>query len=348
MDNLYKIKDVEIFAEGKWNSKTFTGEDLKDIKTAFESNPAFKPPLKIGHEDEQKLLQKEGNPAIGVIDNLKIVGKKLVADLIDIPEKIYKLIKNKSYRKVSCEIYNNIEIDGTKYPKLLGAVALLGDQMPGVTSLNDILALYAIEKKAVGFSTHNDRDNITIDMNSNDEVEIVTDEKNTDDVLKFKLEQSEKVNSDLSAQLTEMKNQFDAFKNQFESLKTEKQTLDAKLLEVQNAEKAAKLDAFVTSLKAENLISPSIETHVKALFDTTADKFAIGDKTDCSKEDVLRHVLKVAKENAKVNFANQTAAADENVNSAEATHEAIEKFAKENNLSYRDAYSQLVKQRGNK
>ena len=74
---------------------------------------------------------------------MRKVGSKLVADFVDIPREIYQLIQNKAYRKVSCEIYNDIQIGEKKHRKFLGAVALLGSEMPAVRSLKDILSQYS-------------------------------------------------------------------------------------------------------------------------------------------------------------------------------------------------------------
>src|SRR3990167_797091 len=102
----------------------------------------FKPPLKLGHAEDQKMLQKDGLPAAGWVSALYRVGEKLLADFIDIPEKIWKLIENKAYKNVSSEIFWNIEIDGTLYRRMLAGVALLGADMPAVTNLAGIQALY--------------------------------------------------------------------------------------------------------------------------------------------------------------------------------------------------------------
>ena len=137
------IKGVEIFAEGTWNDFEITSDILKDIVSGFESTKSFiKPVLKLGHNKEQDLLKNDGLPAAGWVSNVYIQGKKLLGDFVDIPEKIYELIKKKAYRKVSIELCSGYSFDDKTYPYLLTAVALLGSDLPAVKTISDILGMY--------------------------------------------------------------------------------------------------------------------------------------------------------------------------------------------------------------
>ena len=55
------------------------------------------------------------------------------------------MIDLKAYRSVSSEIFHNIEINGERFTKMLSAVALLGQDTPGVMNLDDILSMYGFE-----------------------------------------------------------------------------------------------------------------------------------------------------------------------------------------------------------
>jgi hypothetical protein len=144
------LKGVEIFATGKWNGKVFKDGDLQAIVDSFkELGGRLKPYLKLGHDDNQKLLQKDGLPAAGWITNLKKVGSKLMADIKDVPKVVAELIKKGAYKRISSEIYMNYlarpEETGAnekRYPMALKAVALLGGDTPAVTNLADVIALY--------------------------------------------------------------------------------------------------------------------------------------------------------------------------------------------------------------
>ena len=81
-------------------------------------------------------------PALGWVTNLRRMGKQLVADFRDVPRAIYDLIKRKAYNRVSAEVYWDYEDAGRKLPRVLKAVALLGAEIPAVTSLAALESLY--------------------------------------------------------------------------------------------------------------------------------------------------------------------------------------------------------------
>ena len=139
----FNIPGVEIFSVGTWNGDEYSIEDLQGMVQAFEKHKTtVRPFLKLGHDEDQTLLQKDGYPAAGWIDRLYIAGEKLVADFSSIPKTIYQLITNKAYRNVSSEIYCNVNIGEESHKYMLGAVALLGADTPGVMNLSDILGMY--------------------------------------------------------------------------------------------------------------------------------------------------------------------------------------------------------------
>lgn len=121
----YKIENVELFATGTWNGDAYTEQDLDAMVTAFDK-VGYNPPLKPGHSDEP------GTPALGWVANLKRVGDKLVGDLIDMPKKVYDVIKDRLFDTVSAEIYWDLERNGKTFKRALKAVALLGAEIPAV------------------------------------------------------------------------------------------------------------------------------------------------------------------------------------------------------------------------
>lgn len=144
-----RIDGWEIFAAGSWAGSggvsSWTEKDLDDLVLAFEETAKeMKPYLKLGHAGKQQLLQEDGFPSAGWITSLKRVKDRLVATVEGIPGKIYDLIMNRAYGRVSSEIYKNAELNGKKYPSLLKAVALLGADTPAVGTLQDFIDLYAM------------------------------------------------------------------------------------------------------------------------------------------------------------------------------------------------------------
>ncbi|MEK7112899.1 MAG: phage protease [Patescibacteria group bacterium] len=138
------LEEEEIFETGTWNGDKYTKSDLEQMVENFEAlKSEVKPPVKLGHNEKQKLLEEDGLPAAGWITKLKVKGDKLVATLSDVPRKIYELIKNRAYKRKSAEIYPSFKAsDGKIYRPVLRAVAILGQDIPAVTTIGDIHALY--------------------------------------------------------------------------------------------------------------------------------------------------------------------------------------------------------------
>lgn len=155
------IPDVEILSVGTWHGTgcppagcQFTEDDLDEIVATYDATKGvLSPPLKLGHDDNQKLLQADGYPAAGWLANIRRDGKKLLADLMKVPAKIADLIDVGAYRNRSVELDANYEIAGTKYAVALTGMALLGADLPAVENLADITALYERQKLSLPNST---------------------------------------------------------------------------------------------------------------------------------------------------------------------------------------------------
>lgn len=132
----------EIFAVGKWNGYEFTLSDLESIVFNFkklrEIAPEFKVPLKFGHNNEQSMT--DGYPAIGWVEDIYVKNNKLIGVFGDVPSIVLKAMEKKLYRKVSVELDFDVEYKGQSYKYVLTAVALLGADLPAVSTLADLNA----------------------------------------------------------------------------------------------------------------------------------------------------------------------------------------------------------------
>lgn len=149
------INRLEIFGAGTWRpasggTVTVTEGDLDemvDAFTALQDTNIVKPHLKLGHTDAQKWFgQKVGVPTLGWINRVWREGKKLLADIGDVPDALLDLIRQGRYHNVSAEVFapGQIEHQGRKFGHVLSAVAILGTEMPAVKDLAGLAAaLYA-------------------------------------------------------------------------------------------------------------------------------------------------------------------------------------------------------------
>lgn len=138
--------EAEIFSVGEWNGEHFTRRDLEEIASNFHKlKDNLRPPLKFGHDENQTLLgQRDGDPALGWVEALRVRGERLVATFAGVPGVVAEAIDKGLYRRVSAELYFNLRRKGKKLGKALKAVALLGADLPAVTNLRDLQAYLAI------------------------------------------------------------------------------------------------------------------------------------------------------------------------------------------------------------
>lgn len=339
----HNISGVEVFSVGTWNGQTFTEQDLDKMVESFKTtSDTVRPFLKLGHDDEQKLLQKEGLPAAGWVGNLYRKGGKLIADFVDIPKKIYELIEKKAYRKVSIELFKNVEILDKKFDFLISGVALLGAETPGVLNLNDILAQFKI-------SGYDSRYTFTHEREA-----FVVSPKNPDGGIDMELKEALAQIGKLEEQLKQATAEKDKFTKETVEAKAAREKLEGELNDLKekftkNAAdlKKAEIEKQVFSLEKDGLISPAMKPLVEQLLDADAQKFSIkkdNKDKEATRFEVLKEVFSLAKAAADVNVDAKTADGEGKKGSTtfEKIDAEIEKYSKENNCTYSEAYSAVA------
>lgn len=137
-----ELNGVEIFATGVHRNKKFTADEIDEIVANF---PKFKaivqPPMVLGHDENQEILQNSGLPALGWAQKIYRDGEKLRGDFSDVPDVVKLAIQKKRYKRISAEIYPNFEEGGKGHGLMLRRVGLLGADIPEVKNLADVVAL---------------------------------------------------------------------------------------------------------------------------------------------------------------------------------------------------------------
>ena len=140
-------RDVEIFAVGVWNGMDFTREDLMVIANSFHQlGDNHDVPLKLGHNEEQPFT--DGQPALGWVSDVWVIGDKLMAHFVNIPEIVHNAMEAELYKHVSIELDMGVEHKGEFFPLVLSGVALLGSDIPAVNTLEDLNELMGRPVKA--------------------------------------------------------------------------------------------------------------------------------------------------------------------------------------------------------
>jgi hypothetical protein len=184
--DLVDIKDVEIVQTGiEYNlasgPKTFTTDDLKDAVESQNDAAIKAPRLKLGHTASIGLLA-DGQPAIGTVGNMRLEkdGHLVLGDYLGVPEWLAKVLPS-AYPARSIEGITGVSTNtGHKWSLVITDLALLGVVWPGVSTLDDIQALYSVDGP----------DNVQV-LTTKEEVEgiAIRAQVNNDDILRQYREQ---------------------------------------------------------------------------------------------------------------------------------------------------------------
>ncbi|MDV8024000.1 hypothetical protein [Rhodococcus sp. IEGM 1330] len=144
------IPGVELVKVGRWEISTgtwnVTPRLLRAARDAHASAAVPRPIVKLGHVDDRF----DGEPALGQVANIRLAdgGRTLVGDLVGVPAWLSDVAAS-AYPRRSVEAVHDVEMpDGTKYPLVLTAVALLGVTRPGISTLADIGELFGVAASA--------------------------------------------------------------------------------------------------------------------------------------------------------------------------------------------------------
>jgi hypothetical protein len=342
----YKINRVEIFSAGRWNEDDYEVKDLHSIRDAFNSLRAgFIPYLKLGHDNDQSLAMSSGLPSVGWVEELYVEGDKLLADLNYIPEKVYKLIHSKAYRKVSCEIYWNLEIDGKTYPRVLGGIAFLGAENPGVANLDDILGNYSFAvpgnlKSFASFEKESSFKTYNFNYNPNWGDKMPEDQQKE---LEAKLDEARKDFAKSEDEKKKLLQEKESRDKDFEELRTFKLQAEEREAKARQEAVEAKKSQFITELESKKLVTPAMKPLVSELMGDKKE-YTIEKKT-YTKEALVEEILKLAVEASKVNFDEKTRADYEKKSEVDKDEEKIQKYMDDHKCSYVQAYKAVMKEK---
>ncbi len=181
------MKFFEVFKAGTYPQGKFTKKEIAEIAKNYD--PKFcEAPITIDHQ--------QSGPAYGWVDTVKADGDKLKVAFKDIPSEFEKDVNEGKYKKVSVELYKNLEGKGA----YLKAVSFLGAATPQIKGLEPIKFMEA----------------------ESDIYEFESDSKLEDEPEKF----SEQDIEDLKNQVISLENQLAKFKEGNKKLETIKSLKD--------------------------------------------------------------------------------------------------------------------------
>lgn len=359
------IDGVEIFAVGKWNGDSYSGEDLDGLVEAYnQTKGKFSPFLKLSHDDSQALAKKSGLavaelPALGVIEGVRRVGNKLFADFKRVPKKLAALMQAGAYRTRSAEIWKNMDFDGSKFKYMLKAVGLLGAEAPavsGLNSLDDIIALYSAEK-AGAYQTNAEVAVYDYDPTALTEAEQMEELKKqmAEMEKKFSEESAEakKKITDLEAGKVESDKKFSEVEAKVKTLETErdeqKVRADKAELEVKkhsDEKRALEIKTTVDELVRIGKLSPAQKDFAVAILDKGLSsgelQFKAGEKEYKTPQELLLGLIEAG---AGVSLSTdlKSHAGKAERDSSDEMDKEIKEYMEKNKVSYKQAYIEVSK-----
>ncbi len=338
----YKINAVEVFSTGEWNGTRVTTKDLDDMVSAYEElKGGIRPYLKFGHANEQMLAQKTGLPSIGWVTNLYRQNNKLLADFDYIPSKVFSLLQSRAYRKVSCEVYFDINISGKKYRRVLGAVALLGAETPGVMNLDDILGQYSFQKRFAEIENLGNAEFYSFENQYILTGDGMPEAQKTDAELAL-----EAATAAAETQKKEFELQLSAKDAELEALRQFKAEAEIAAQTAFAEAEAARKEAFCAKLEAKKIVTPGMKDMVLELLGESKQEYSIADKK-MSREELLESLLSLSHEAGKVNFTESSTndfAKDGDL--VKETEKEIQSYQDSHKCDYATAHKAVLRAKG--
>jgi hypothetical protein len=103
--------------------------------------PLHRPPVVLGHEEDQDWLTRTDLPAAGWVGGRvwRNAEGLMLGDLVEVPGPVADAVNAGAFKKVSCEFYDDFkDNEGRSYGPALRRVALLGAEIPKVKGLADL------------------------------------------------------------------------------------------------------------------------------------------------------------------------------------------------------------------
>ncbi|HSA05678.1 MAG TPA: phage protease [Candidatus Gastranaerophilales bacterium] len=337
-------KFFEIFRAGKYPQGTFTEKDIELLAKNYD--PKFcEAPITLDHD--------QSGPAYGWIEELKAENGVLKALFRDVSGELKELVLTGKYRKVSVEIYKDLEGKGP----YLKSVSFLGAAIPQVKGMEPVefkegeseTYIFETEEpekpkeekeqtvKKEEFTTLQEiikLQNQISDIESR--VAHIIDQPNKDDKLVVSLQ--EKV-QELSAQM-----------KKFEESETTRQKTEQELSELKIKVKKNEFEQFLNEQKLTGNLTPAQKDLSLKLF-TALDNVKKFDESDCVEE--FKKLIKTLPQQVELNeiatkskqkkeqeeFLDFENASEESL----AIYQEVKQLAEKENICFKDALLRLYK-----
>ena len=329
------MKFFEVFKAGTYPQGKFTKEQIEEIAKNYD--PSFcEAPITLDHE--------QSGPAFGWVESLKAEKGILKAAFKDVTEDLKSFVNDGKYRKVSVEIYRDLE--GKK--PYLKAVSFLGAGIPQIKGM-EAVQFKEGESDVYTFELAQESED---DKSKDDEKEIA-DLKNQVNELEEKIktfkqqESSKDTITSLKTKVEDLTNELVTFKEKA----SDKDGIQKELDYLKNKIRDNEFDNFVEKQLEKGILIPANKDVVLKIF-KELDNLKKFDSTSNSVEDFKSFVASLPKQIEFEEVATKKKATTpkaEHDEFADASEESLEIYneatalAEKENIDFKDALLQLNK-----
>jgi hypothetical protein len=329
------MKFFEIFKAGTYPQGKFTKEQIEEIAKNYD--PSFcEAPITLDHE--------QSGPAFGWVESVKSDKGVLKATFKDVTEDLKTFVSDGKYRKISVEIYR--ELEGKK--PYLKAVSFLGASIPQVKGMESVQFkegesdIYTFE--VVSESAKPDK---------KDEEKEILDLKNQVNDLEEKIntfkekETSNETIKGLKTKIETLTNELDSFKEKA----SDKDGIQKELDYLKNKIRDNEFDNFVEKQLEKGILIPANKDVVLKIF-KELDNVKKFDSTSNAVEDFKTFVASLPKQiefNEVATKKKATTPTADHDEFADASEESLEIFneatalAQKENIEFKDALLKINK-----
>ena len=238
------MKYFEVFKAGVYPQGKFTKKEIELIAKNYD--PKFcEAPITIDHQ--------QSGPAYGWVNDVKADGEKLKVAFKDVPQEFEKEVNDGKYKKVSVELYRNLEGKGA----YLKAVSFLGAAIPQVKGLE---AIKFMESESDTYEFENENSTDSVAHFSQEDIDVL--KKQIDDlenkIAKFK--QKDEQREQKLETIKSLKDKISALNDEIATFKEKaqgKDTIERELNDIKTSLKTKEFNEFIDVQINKGILVPA-------------------------------------------------------------------------------------------
>ncbi len=329
------MKYYQVFKAGVYPQGKFTKKEISQIAKNYD--PKFcEAPITIDHQ--------QSGPAYGWVEDVKADGDILKVAFKDVPAEFEQSVNDGKYKKVSVELYRNLEGKGA----YLKAVSFLGAAIPQVKGLEEIKFM---ESEADTYEFESEDETQQFSQAEIDDLKKQIDSLETQ-IAKFKQkdenrEQKLETIKSLKEKISALTNEVASFKEKAEG----KEAVEKELQDIRTGLKNKEYNEFIDKQIEKGILVPANKDIVLSVLQELDSVTKFGEDSPVIVNDFKSFIESLPNQVEYQEFATKEKQADGNDSDvdkfADADEDSLEIFkeakalAAKENISFRDALLKL-------